>query len=367
MTRRAALALALLVSLAACDTPIVGGLPLATGAKHELLVVSDSATWNGVVGDAVRAELAKPIATLPNQQGAFKLRFQGLASGLLPGLKKTRNVLFVGPISDSTEVARFLRARVPEAQREAVEGGRSVALSTRDDLWASGQVVTFATAATDSILARAILDAGPTLRARYDANVLAATVVSMFDAGRQTEVEAGLLADHGFAVNVQHDYLQVQDTTVTALGRTGQFVRFRRVIPETWRDFFVFYQDGVSELPPPDELDRLTDRLLQDLVQGTEEDAYVAVDFRRPVTYDTVRVAGYESLEMRGMWRMVGDLMGGAFIRYAWVDPAQQRLYVYYGMTFAPSRTHDKREFLRQMQAIATTFRTSAAAETTDA
>ncbi len=57
---------------------------------------------------------------------------------------------------------------------------------------------------------------------------------------------------------------------------------------------------------------------------------------------------------------MVGDVMGGAFIRHAFVDEATDRLYVYYGMTFAPSRRLDKRKFLRQMEALAYTFRTRA-------
>ena len=321
--------------------------------------MTDSSTWNGVVGEAVRQELAKPILTLPNQQGYFRLRFQAMSPQFLGQIKKTRNVLFIAPLDAETPIGDYIRARIPEGQQERIASGQSVAVTIRDNLWAAGQVAVTATAANDSLLANAIIQRGDSLRAAYERNVLATTVREMFDTARQTDIEQALLAEKGWAVGIQHDFLKVQDTTVTVAGRTGDFVRFRRIVPETWRDFFVFTQDGVSTLPPPEAIDRLTDSLLEVFARGEEEASFVQQDFRRPIVRDTVQLAGRTAVETRGMWFMTEDLMGGAFIRYAFVDPETDRLYLYYGMTFAPSRTHDKREFLRQMEAIATTFRTS--------
>lgn len=359
MIRLAAFALlAASAALSACDRPLVG-LPQAVGGVPEVLVVSDSATWAGVVGDAVRQELARPIPTLPNQQGFLRLRFQPLAPQLLSNIRKTRNVLFIGPITAETPIGDYVRARIPEGQQGALASGEGVAVTVREDLWAVNQVVVTATAGSDSLLAQAIIDRGDSLRVAYERNVLSTTVRDMFDRGRQTEVEDTLMAERGWAVAVQHDYVEVQDTAATAAGREGQFVRFRRVIPDSWRDFFVFTQDGVDELPEPAEIDRITADLLETFAEGSIEGSYVVQDFRRPVETETVPLAGREAHEQRGLWVMSDRSMGGPYIRYAFVDRATDRLYVYYGMTFAPSRTLDKREFLRQMEAIATTFRTA--------
>ncbi len=372
MLRFRLVALALLASAAAlsgCDRALVGLKP-AVGGVPEILVVTDSATWAGTVGDAVRQELAKPIMTLPNQQGAFKLRYQPLASQFLSQIRETRNVIFVAPIGVQTPIGEYIRARIPEGQIGAIESGNSVAVTIRENLWAAGQVAVTATAANDSLLASAIIERGDSLRAAFDRNVLTTTTRNMFDVGRQDAIEDTLLAERGWAVNIQHDYVPVQDTTVTVVGRTGDFIRFRRVIPDSWRDFFVFTQDGVTELPDDREIDRITDGLLEMFARGEEDAAYVQQDFRRPMTRETLPLAGREARETRGMWMMVEDLMGGAFIRYAFVDQETDRLFVYYGMTFAPSRTLDKREFLRQMESIATTFRTTgdeARAEAADA
>ncbi|MEL6615755.1 MAG: DUF4837 family protein, partial [Bacteroidota bacterium] len=210
-----------------CDQPLVGLRP-AVGGIPEILVVSDSATWNGIVGDAVQQELAQPIRTLPNQQGFLRLRFQALAPQFMDQIRQTRNVLFIAPIGVETPIGEYLRARVPEGQQGAIESGDAVAVTIRENLWAAGQVAVTATAANDSLLAEAIIERADSLRATYERNVLATTIREMFDTGRQTEIERDLMAEKGWAVNIQHDYIEVQDSSLTVDGQPAQFTRFRR-------------------------------------------------------------------------------------------------------------------------------------------
>ena len=345
--------------LAGCET-FEAPRAVARGNVEEVLVATDSATWAGPVGDALRAELGRPVATLPSNQGAFRLRRVDLTSRSFATLKLAPQIVFAAPLDAPGEIGEFLRSRVGEAGLDAVRSGQAAAVNLRPDLWADGQLVTIATAASDSALAAQILERGPQLRRAYGELARERTAGEMFARLRQTDLEDRLLAEHGFTVGIQHDFVPVQDTTVTVAGRTGEFVRFRRVLSDTWRDFFVFAQDGVEQLPPKAELDRLTDALLEEFARGSEDSSYVQTDDQRPTTSDTVTVAGRPALETRGLWYMTNDVMGGAYIREAFVDPATDRLYVYYGMTFAPDRTLDKRKFLRQMEAIAHSFRTRA-------
>ena len=60
---------------------------------------------------------------------------------------------------------------------------------------------------------------------------------------------------------------------------------------------------------------------------------------------------------MRGLWRMNLFVQGGPFIAYAFHEPTQERLYLMYGFVLAPGK--DKREFVRQLEAMARTFRTA--------
>lgn len=361
MTRLPAplLYVAALVVFAGCEA-VASGPPIARGSAEELLVVTDSATWAGPVGDALRAELGRTIVTLPSGQGAFKLRQQPLTGRNFEHLKLVPNLLFVAPIGTQGEIGEFLRARVGEASLGAVQSGRATAVNVRPDLWAQDQLVVIATAASDSALAGAIRERGDELRAAYNGLAREITTREMFARLEQTDLEDEMLEAHGFRVRVQHDFVKVQDTTASAAGRPGTFVRYRRVLSDSWRDFFVFAQDGVEAVPSEAELNDLTNDLLRQFAVGSTDSAYVQLDDQRPVRTAASRVGERPAAETRGLWYMVNDLMGGAYVRYALLDEATDRLYVYYGMTFAPDRTLDKRKLLRQMEVIGHTLRTEA-------
>ena len=358
MTRLLAL-FACCTALVACEV-IEAPRPYARGDAEQIQVVTDSATWQGPVGDAIRAELGRPVATLPSNQGAFKLKLTELTSRSFPLLKASPHTVFVASVDAPGEIGDFIRSRVGEANLPALRSGQSAAVNVRPNLWADGQLVTIATAATDSALAVQIVERGADLRRAYGATARERTSSEMFTRLRQTDLEDEMMAAHGFSIGVQRDFVKVQDTTVTVAGRTGTFVRFRRVLVDTWRDFFVFAQDGVSQRPPAPELAALTDSLLARFALGSFDGSYVQTDEQRPTTTDTTTIAGRPALERRGLWYMTNDVMGGAYISHAWHDPEADRLYLYYGMTFAPDRTLDKRKFLRQMEAIPYTFQSRA-------
>lgn len=354
------LALLCLLPLAACEQVANYRLD-ATGPEGTILVVTDTATWSGPAGEALRATLAAPIRTLPAPEPAFTLRRQGLSQQFLNQIRQQKNVVFLAPYTDTTAVARFLRARLDSSTVEAVRAG-APGVFPREDLWAAGQLVVYATADSDTALARSIRAVGPDLRARFDRLTRERTTEEMFAKGRRFGDEDSLMRRHHFAINVQHDYFFAQDTTFTSVrGTPAGFVRLRRIPGETWRDLFVYYEDGAPvSLLDPDTTLAIQARLMERFLRGEHDDAYLAVEDRapdiRPIVSDTVTVADRFAIETRGTWRMVGDAMGGPFVSYALYDENTRRYYLYSGLVFAPR--FEKREFLRQMEVIGHTFRT---------
>ncbi|NNF04440.1 MAG: DUF4837 family protein, partial [Rhodothermales bacterium] len=106
------------------------------------------------------------------------------------------------------------------------------------------------------------------------------------------------------------------------------------------------------------------DSLTREWIQGNVG-GWVNVDERRELTSDNIDFLDRFAYETRGLWHMVGEDaagsmleygMGGPFVNYAFYDQETGRVYMIDGMVFAPN--YDKREFLRQMEVIAHTFRT---------
>lgn len=353
-----------LAALIACFVLVATGCgdygdyrPRAVGPEGDVYVVIDSLQWEGEVGEAIREAISGPIMTLPVPEPAFDLTRASIQTQpAFDGVKKQKNVVFVAPLSDSTTVAKFISSRLDEGARSMIQSGNS-AVIPRENLWRKDQMVVYITAGTPEALVNAIEEKTEDIRYVFNAKTRERMEVSMFEKGRQHNIEEELMEKYGFTVNAQHDYFVAVDTT--------NFIWLRRVISsETWRSLMIYFEENGD----PGDLsaewiyakrDSLTEKYMQGEVAG-----YVEVDHRRPLKTESINFLDRYGFETRGLWQMVamaGDKevplgMGGPFVTYAFYDESSGRNYLIDGMVFAPN--YAKREFLRQLEVIAHTFRT---------
>jgi len=59
---------------------------------------------------------------------------------------------------------------------------------------------------------------------------------------------------------------------------------------------------------------------------------------------------GHFAVEMRGMWDLEGDFMGGPFLSYTFVDPRNNRIFTIDGFVYNPNE--EKKDLVRQLEAI---------------
>lgn len=355
---------ALLVSvfaLSACES--LEYRPAAVGREGDVVVVVDSSSWNGALGDAIRANIAPYLGTLPAPERAFNLQRISLTTPrLIETIQKQKNIVFIAPLSDDTPEADFLRTRLDSTALAAVQGGQASVIPRRD-LWRSGQQVIYVLGETEESLIAQLEERGEDIRYQFNEITRERVEVDMFEKGRQVAMEDALLAKHDFTMNVQHDYFTAIDTT--------DFVWLRRVVTaDSWRSLFVYYMDDFNPANlNPTWIQAARDRLTQTHIQGNV-DGFVTIDYRRELTSENIDFLGRFAYETRGLWHMVaegddGDLvewgMGGPFVNYTFYDDTSRRLYMIDGMVFAPG--YDKREFLRHMEVIAHTFRNRAEVE----
>jgi len=343
---------------ASCQELVGDFRPEAQGQEGEILVVIDSTLWKGSVGDTLHATIGAPITTLPSQEPHFTLTPVHLVSqDALDWARRHRNVLFLGVVGDTiSNESRLLRNLLSPAVLDSVLSGTPVAFS-RTDEWRTRQQVQYLVAADTSDLIDAIVQNSDDIIYSYNLVTRTRMYRELFDIGRQGELEEQIMEGHGFAVNVQHDYFIGIDTT--------GFVWLRRNPGETWRSLFVYYEEQYNPADiTPENLIELRDSLSYEYLRGTE-DGFVTVVRTQPITVDVIDFKGRRAHEIRGLWEMVGEEngrrfqfgQGGGFLTYAFYDIPSGRLYFIDGMLFAPG--FPKREFLRQLEVIAYTFRTS--------
>ena len=331
--------------------------PRAVGLDTEILVVADSLDWSGAIGEALRETVGQFISTLPAPERQFELRHAPLETeDDLETARRQKNVIFVAAFSDSTNEAEYIRNVFDPTAQQAIREEGGVAVS-RENIFRRDQQVYYITGEDKEDVIEAIYSASEGVSRDFNRAARRRLTEEMFDRGRQVDVEEELATMYDFAVNVQHDYLVAVDTS--------DFVWLRRILPETWRSVFVHFIDHANpELLSPEWIYDTRDSLARQYIQGNLG-GWIEIDRResRPLETKNINFLGRYGFETRGLWHMVGVAegrkmefgMGGPFITYTFYDQPTGRLYMIDGMVFAPG--YNKREFLRQMEAIAYTFR----------
>ncbi len=330
----------------------------AGGREGQVAVLIDSTLWNSFVGDTLRATIGGPILTLPSREPNFLLNpVHYTSQDALESIQDHRNVLIVGIIGDTTAYeSRWLYHRLSAEVRDPILQGTPLIFG-RSDEWRRRQEVHYVVARDNAELAQAIATFSNDLVYSYNLATRERMYRELFDIGRQRNLEEVLMEDHGFAVNVQHDYVVATDT--------ANFVWLRRILTDTWRSLFVYYQERVDPTTlTPENVLLLRNALTKQYMEGSQG-GVVEVVMTQPITVDTLDFKGRYGFEIRGLWEMVGEEngrrfqfgQGGAFVTYAFYDEPSARMYMIDGMLFAPG--FPKREFLRQLEVIAYTFRTA--------
>lgn len=346
--------------LVGCDK--IQSRPTAVGQEGSVFVVIDSTTWNGPVGEALRQEISYPIATLPAPEPAFGLqRYPLLGQASLNRIKMQKNLLFVSALSDSTVVTQLISSLFSEEALQAVNENDG-ALVVRDDPWRLRQKVGIIAAPSEDHLVDVIRRSGKELRDGFNTITRERTELDMFRKGRQVDLENQIFEKHDFALKVQHDYQIAVDTT--------DFIWLRRILSsDSWRSVFVHYiENGNPAEMSPEWIYSVRDSLTHEYVRGNLN-GFVEIDRRRPLITENISFLGNFGYETRGLWQMMemrdGEKqqagMGGPFVTYTFYDQDSGRIYLVDGMVFAPG--YDKREFLRQVEVMAYTFRDTQLAE----
>jgi hypothetical protein len=90
--------------------------------------------------------------------------------------------------------------------------------------------------------------------------------------------------------------------------------------------------------------------VLRKNVPGPTEGSYMSTESELPVVFNVFKKDGNYASEMRGLWTVENNFMGGPFINLAMLDILNNRVVVLDGYVYAPGK--NKRNYLRQVEAM---------------
>lgn len=298
--------------------------PAASGRPYELLVVADAAGWRGEAGAALRRALETDVPGLPQAEPSFRL-MHASPKAFDAVLRLVRNILVV-------EVDRDRHSQVT--------------FRWEKDVYASPQVIFTLGAPDEAAVAAWTEEYGPSL-VRFFTQVERERRVQELKENHSAEVLGLVREMFGCEVWVP-SALKASKT-----GRDFLWVGTNAATDD--RNFVMYSYPYTTEAAfTKAGFIHKRDSVMKVNIPGACPGMYMATDTL--MSDDSLlRVQGTRVLEVRGLWRMEGDFMGGPYVAHARLDTVRRRVVVAEVFIYAPNRP--KRNLLRGLEASLYTLR----------
>ncbi len=304
-------------------------LPTPSGQPGEVVIKCSKGFWASNYGDTLQRMLKTPVHGLPQRESLFDLH-HATDNTFSRVFKTFGNILIL-----EVDEGRFTK---PE-------------LKVERNVWAQRQAVVRLTASSRKELGESLMenmDKIIEILNKAEANRIAKKHKDLGSEKTNQKINELL----GIKLYTPKDaYLAHEDSNAV-------WIRVER----TKREGGVEHQisQGILLLKTPytslEQLNdyaiyNLLDSALQELIPGPVDDSYMKIDeVNMDVRFEQVNYRGKYALEMTGLWRMHGYMMGGPWYALHIVDDENNRLISAFGYVYAPQ--FSKREYRREVEAV---------------
>lgn len=311
-------------------------LPSNIGGNGEVIVVMPDALWQSALGDTVRHFLEKPQPVLPQPEPRFSV--EHFPPGKLNDLmRKHRNIVF------------FYREKESEKSEEK-EGP----VKFLEDVWARDQLVIRVQGKEKSTMKRGFLENKDRLIDAIQLKERKRDLRSLTNKKVQ-KVQDSLKKLHDLSLHLPTD-IRIMENHDSLIWLEKHEMRAKGNFEhDVIQGMIVYYHPYREEEDlEPKALLKAKDSIFREHIEGPSRGSYMTTERRyadvKPVSKKT-NLNGEYALEIRGLWRVEGDQMGGPFVSLSTYDKKNERIVTAHGYVFAPK--FNKRELLRPLEASA--------------
>lgn len=323
----------------------------AFGKMNDIVVVCDKNVWESIIGDTFSYyyESAFPVMTQP--EAIFDLRHMTSEEIMADDLKKQLRTFIVlsnlGDVNSTT--SKWVGEDLGADKKSKAMADTSFCSSVGSDKWAKGQLIVYLFGKDIQTLTQAIVKTFPAVAKRiqeHDKDQLQANVYSHKNENEGARQD--LIRDFGLDMKIPADYVKSPlkaDFTWYRKDFNGmsQHLIIARKKYKNPSDF-----SKTALLAWRDELTRS--------IEGSAKGSFMKsnpVDL--PVYEYAYQLNGAYTKELRGIWEMENDFMGGPFFNYTLLNASTNELVMVDAFVFAPGK--EKRDYMQQLDFIVKTAR----------
>lgn len=301
----------------------------SSGGTLEILVTTDSQEqWKGKIGDTIRSLFGQYLSGLPMAEEAFSL------------LQLESYKLYNDPLYQPHHAILIVHIDT-SLQKPAMQ--------VEKDFWAEPQLIIKVSSPNDTGLFRILTTYYPAMYKMYR-EVEKKRIVNLFSTNPAKKIQDKISNKFGFEMLIpggfnvareENDFLWVRQT-------------IRRKKQDTDLGFMIYRRPYRSTYQLKSEsILALRDTFLKRFVPGMFEGTYMAT------SYDVILPESKEisdfpankyTIEIKGLWKVVGDFMGGPFISYTFTTPDNKELITIEGYLYNPNS--DQKKYMLQLEAM---------------
>ena len=309
--------------LTACsEQPRISKKDRSAGGTSEILVVTQNdEQWNGMIGDSIKHYFLDYQYGLPQPEAQNDLAHINV-KGFSDMFKKHKCILEVE-----------INPNMEKAQAE-----------TAENLWAAPQRYVKITASNSTAWVELFESQKDVYKLWFD-KVERERIMSVFRPSVDNNIVNTIAKKMGFTLTVPQGFFIAKNEP--------DFMWIRKELERSSACILIYqtpYQDTVQF--GVNSLVAMRNMMLQKYIPGPLEGSYMTTEteFVPPlVHYVPDFPAGY-AVEMRGMWKVENDFMGGPFVSYTFADSRTGQLVTVEGYYYEPNQK--KRDQLLQLEAI---------------
>lgn len=299
-------------------------LPNISGKAGEVVVVIGQNDWEGAVGTVLRDSLSCDFPQLPQKEPMFTLVNVPQAA-FNSMFQIHRNIMIINIGSDVTEPG----------------------IVYRNDVWAAPQTV-IRVNAPDSETAVNLLKENNS------------TIVGMLEEAER---------DRMIRNARKYEQQQLAPIVTEMAGGSPHFPSGYKLKKKTDDFIWITYdpeyvsqgiliykypvEEGVDMMSPENLIEANREMLMKN-VPGMFENTYMTLSSFAAPTVKYMKYKGLQFAEIRGLWEVHNDYMGGPFVTHVFYSPDGKYMIGLEGFVYAPK--FDKRHYLRQVEAIIYSF-----------
>ncbi|MBQ2874031.1 MAG: DUF4837 family protein [Bacteroidales bacterium] len=299
-------------------------LPNISGKAGEVIVVIDKGLWEGSIGTVLRDTLTADCPFLPQREPMYTL-VDVAPSGFNNMFQIHRNIIVINVSSSVTEPGVVIRKDVWAAPQCVIYINAADSETATELIKANSDkiVTTLEQAERDRVIANA---------KKYEERALAPA----------TEEVIGGTPHYPSGYQLKKKTSDFVWITYAPQGTQQSILAFKYPVVEG--------EDMMSR----SSLTENINLMLKENVPGMFENTYMTIASGITPSVKYLNYKGHAFAEIRGLWDVYNDYMGGPFVAHAFYSQDGKDMIVLLAFVYAPK--YDKRQYLRQVESILYSF-----------